>query len=541
VDLDFDVANGAVGGVPFERLAGTAAYADGQLRATVEAALDTAGAMRAEVAVPADFVLGASPSFALRDAGALEGRFVADSLALRPLGELSPRVREVAGRVTGEVSLTGSVDAPQFDGTLHLANGGVTVLALNKRFEQAEGRVVFDGRTARLDALTIRSGGTAAVTGTVTFEELAAPVFALDLALRDFQAVGVSNRDDARLSGDVNLSGPLADPVLTGGVAVHGGYLPVPRFGSRLQELDIYAPPRAVERQDDGGPSFVDALRIRNLTVDVREDAWFQLEEARAQLSGQLTLDRSGDEMRITGTLEGTRGTYVLVAGPIVRQFELVRAEVRFLGSPEPNPALDITARRAIIDPSAQPFEVTVRVGGTLRNPTLGLASAEAPAIPESELLSFLLFGRPSVDVQGSGMPGEDLLEETFWGGFTELLSVELSQGVADQLSLDLLTIRLGGGSFGDFGGATLVLGRELDEDLFLTVESTVGGILQPADAVLNTWAARLEWTFDPRSTLRLGIEPVYRGRLIRGIGVALPNNRSQQQFVLDVRRRWTY
>jgi len=541
IDGAFSVLDGQLGGVPFESMEGTIDYGAGELRATLTAALDTAGALRAEIALPADFVLGTSPSFALRDAGAVRGVLTADSLALSPLGQLSPRVTAVTGRVTGDVSLAGTVDAPQFDGALRLAGGGLTVLELNKRYEQAAGRVVFAGRTATVEGLTVLSGGTAELSGTILFEDIAAPVLALDLALREFEVMGINDRDDAAFTGDLDLTGPFSEPVLTGRVAIHGGTVPVPRFGSRLQELDIYAPPPPVERADEGGPSFAEALRIRNLVVDVREDAWFELDEARAQLSGELTVNRAGDELRVTGTLEGTRGTYVLLAGPIVRQFELVSAQVRFLGSPEPNPALDITARRAIIDPTAQPFEVTVRVGGTLRSPTLGLASADAPSIPESELLSFLLFGRPSFAVQGGGLPGEALLQETVWGGFTELLSVELSQEVAEQLSLDLLTIRLGGGGIGDFGGATLVLGRELDEDLFLTVESSVGGILQPADAVLNTWAARLEWAFDRRSTLRLGIEPVYRGRLIRGIGAVLPNNRSQQQFILDVRRRWTY
>jgi hypothetical protein len=56
-----------------------------------------------------------------------------------------------------------------------------------------------------------------------------------------------------------------------------------------------------------------------------------------------------------------------------------------------------------------------------------------------------------------------------------------------------------------------------------------------------ETWAARLEWRVDPRTSLRVGVEPVYRGRLVRGVGVALPVTRPQQQATVEVRRRWSW
>jgi hypothetical protein len=152
-------------------------------------------------------------------------------------------------------------------------------------------------------------------------------------------------------------------------------------------------------------------------------------EEARAQLSGELTVNKVGMDTPITGTLSGTRGQYTLIAGPLVRRFDVVSAQVRFLGDPTPNPAIDITARRAVFDPAGRQIDVDVRVTGTLETPRLSLAGGEAVGVAESELLSFLLFGRPTFALGGEVALGEDVLQQTLTGVLAEVLAIELERG----------------------------------------------------------------------------------------------------------------
>jgi autotransporter translocation and assembly factor TamB len=288
-------------------------------------------------------------------------------------------------------------------------------------------------------------------------------------------------------------------------------------------------------------------MRIEDLRLIMGEAAWiegsFGAQEASAQLRGMLTVNRAGDDFRVTGTLEGERGTYTLVAGPIVRRFEIVRSEVRFLGSSPPNPAIDITARRVVLDPGGQRVEVDVNITGTARTPRLALASADAPNIPQSELLSFLLFGRPSFALGESAVTtGEAVFEQTYLGAVGEVLGLELERALSADLGLqlDLFQVRFGQG-IGGLTQPTFVVGRQLADDVFLTLETGIAALFGTEAPVNDTWAIRLEWAFDRRSSLEGGIEPANRGRLLRGLGSALPIAQPKQQPYLELRRRWVY
>jgi hypothetical protein len=417
------------------------------------------------------------------------------------------------------------------------------VLPLDRRYTDITADIVFDRRRATIRELRARSDGWLEASGHIDFPAIDNPVAALTVALQGFRVAGVEDRDDAAASGELRLQGPLTAATLTGALTFDRGDVPIPQFGGGSFDQELEALNVAGELDQPGaeaGGGLLQNLRIENLRLTAGEALWFNMRNGRAQLAGELTVNKSANEVRIVGTLEGQRGTYTLEAGPIVRRFEIVDATVRFLGTPEINPALDITARRIVLDPGGREVDVQVRVSGTLRTPTLSLASADAAQIPQSELLSFLLFGEPTVGLGGSFLPGETLIQETFLSGFAELASLELESALG--APFDVFQIRLGGGRYGGLGSPTLVLGRELSSGVFLTVESGIATLFGPSadESVANTWAVRMEWRIDPRTSLRVGYEPVRRARLVRGIGVTLPLIRRQQAAV-ELRRRWTW
>jgi hypothetical protein len=197
-----------------------------------------------------------------------------------------------------------------------------------------------------------------------------------------------------------------------------------------------------------------------------------------------------------------------------------------------------------VLDPDGRRVEVEVRITGTARTPRLALASADAPNIPESELLSFLLFGRRTLALgQTFATTSELVFEQTLFGGVAEVAGLELERALSTNLGLqlDLFQVRFGQG-FGGLTTPTFVLGRQLSNDFFLTVESGLNALFGDAAAAASSWAVRLEWAINPRQALELGIEPLNRARLLRGIGAALPPGRpSPQQLYAEYRRRWVY
>jgi hypothetical protein len=183
-------------------------------------------------------------------------------------------------------------------------------------------------------------------------------------------------------------------------------------------------------------------------------------------------------------------------------------------------------------------------VGGTMRQPTLALASADASNIPQSELLSFLLFGQSNFGLAGGGLvPGQALVEQTFLGGFTELLSLELEDELIDAgVTFDIFQLRFGS-SIASLTEPSLVIGEEITDNVFLTVESGLGALFGSAEQSFLAPTIRLEWRMSPTSTLRAGWEVVNRTRALRGVTVAQPYaiNPQDRQVTFDFTKRWSW
>jgi translocation and assembly module TamB len=548
VVLEFRLDEAALEGVAIAELNGELRYEAGRLEASARTVLAEAGMLDIEASVPLQLTLVGVPAVTLLDAGVVSGRAVADSLRLAPLAVLSPFVRDAAGVVHGQVELSGTVGEPVFAGRVQLVDGAATFPDLRQRYTEGFADVELTGQQVILHEFRARSGGWLTASGAITFVDLATPTFELTADLDRFRAVDARDRRGPAVSGVVRLAGEAASPVLTGRVRLDEGTIEIPEFGP--PEVDMFLDLADAPMFGDPtllpaplAPAWHDPIRIQGFVIEAGDNLWIEGFNARLQLTGELTIDRVGEDLRIFGTLDGTRGQYILSAGPIVRRFDIVAAQVRFLGTGELNPPIDITARRRVIDPGGRHLSVDVRITGTARNPQLALASPDAAQMPQSELLSFLIFGQPSFALGGGVVPGETLLEEILVGGLAELATIELEQAIVQDLGLpvDVLQIRWGAGRFGGFGTPTIFLGRELTPNVYLTVETGLGALFAETEGGAETWAIRLEWAIDPRTTLRGGFEPVQRGQLLRGLQFALPTTRPQQQFSLELRRRWYY
>jgi hypothetical protein len=546
VEVAFRLDDGAIEEVPVQRFAGTLAHADQLTQLRAQLSVDTLGYLDLDLRLPSIVRIGATPIFELVDGVPLDGRLTAHEFGLSALTALFPAdVRDVTGLINAEVLLSGTAEAPVVAGDATLAGGAMTIRELNQRWQDMSADVGFDGRRLLIRDLRARSDGWVVVGGQVVLERLDQPVADLTVLFDGFRPMGVDNQRDAALFGRLGIAGPPLGLQLTGNLRIDDGFVVIPRLGgARQQFVDITGPApvmgQPMEVVADGG--VFQNLVISDLVVTAGDGAWFIADEARVQLAGTLVVNKMGDAIPVTGTLSGSRGQYILIAGPIVRRFDIVSAQVRFLGEPEPNPVVDITARRVVFDPGGRQLDVNVRITGTMDNPRLSLAGGDVAGIAEAELLSFLIFGQPTFALGGQFMPGDALLEQAFVGGFAELLAIELERGLGG-FGLDVFQIRLGRGALGGLGAPTLVMGRQLRDDVFITVETGLSALFGGGGAgeMPNHWAVRLEWAFDERSRATLAWEPVYSGRAFRGALFALPLTQQRQQFLLEVRRRWTY
>jgi hypothetical protein len=264
-----------------------------------------------------------------------------------------------------------------------------------------------------------------------------------------------------RCSGRLALAGP---PAGSGAQRQHHGRRRLrrhPAVRRRRRRDHRHHASRAGDGSTDRahpGWRVLENLRIRDLRVVVGDGTWFMADEARAQLSGELSSTR-WDGHAHRRHAEGTRGQYTLIAGPIVRRFDIVSAQVRFLGAPTPNPAIDITARRIVFDPGGRELAVDVRITGTWRRPACP-GGGEASASP-SRSCSASCCSASRLRAGRRVPAGRGAARADVPGRLRRAAAIELERGLGG-LGLDIFQIRLGGGPLGGLGSPTVVMGRQL-------------------------------------------------------------------------------
>jgi translocation and assembly module TamB len=152
---------------------------------------------------------------------------------------------------------------------------------------------------------------------------------------------------------------------------------------------------------------------------------------------------------RGTGTIQVQTGQYRVYG----QELEIQRGRILFVG-PIDNPGLDLQVAREVDEVTAG-----ARVGGTVKTPELSLFSD--PAMPDSSILSYLLFGRPP-QARG-GTESELLLKAALALGLSGGNLV--TQRLTDAFGLDYLRFETGD----EPSEAALVIGKYLSPNLYVS------------------------------------------------------------------------
>jgi hypothetical protein len=115
--------------------------------------------------------------------------------------------------------------------------------------------------------------------------------------------------------------------------------------------------------------------------------------------------DAETGSLVLEGVVFTDRGEYT-IAG---RNVELTTGSITFMGLPQPDPLLQLNAQHEVPRPGRQALVILVNVSGYLSRPRISLSSNAQPPLAESDLLSYLAFGRESSSLlaqQGSGIMG---------------------------------------------------------------------------------------------------------------------------------------
>jgi hypothetical protein len=194
--------------------------------------------------------------------------------------------------------------------------------------------------------------------------------------------------------------------------------------------------------------------------------------------------------------LSAVRGTYVLRLGPAIsREFRVQRGEVRYLGTPDMNATLDIDAEHTVRTFRGEGVRVQAHIGGTIQNPEVTLSSDLATNVSDTEIISYLLFGAPSVQAfAGQGGRNDRSAFQQGAERVVDALAGGLETGLTSGLGIPLDYLRITPGRFeSGLSGTEIMVGKQLDilgRASFLTASPRVcpQDQLKQIGASIETW-----------------------------------------------------
>ena len=498
----------------------------------------------------------------------IKGHIRTDSVDMRLIRAFVPGLVDARGAIVGDVEFRGDIKQPRLFGQISLADGTAAFSNLGTRFIHIRADIALSGDTVHIKQLSAETNkdrrGVLNVQGTVSFEHYDNPSFSLVASASNFHSIDKPGLAalDISTGSPVTLTGSTQDAVMRGTVRVERGtiYIPDvikkriidlndPEFQSMVDTLlaenrqVMPRAPKAVARN----------LRLENVAVDIGPDVWLRSSEANVKLGGSLNVTLAPPtpseppRLALEGTLSADRGTYRLnLVDPFIQPtFDVQSGTLRFFGTPDLNPSLDIKAIHTVRQPqksvNGRDVRVEVDITGTLAQPQLALRNPDNLPLSESDLLSYLVTGEPAVGLDNTGNQVASLGVRTFANIFTNALPKNL----VDILELQTATVgsadptlaTTNSSYYSSLLNTRAVLGKQLGSRWFLGLST---GLC--ASAFKENLGLQLEYRISSVYSAQAAIEPGSSNtKCQQGSTPTVQPTQTPSQLGFDLFRNWRF
>ena len=489
-----DFVHGTYNDAPVPELHGTFSYANKQLTTNARA-VDSTGRVLAKVdgTIPIDLALSGVTGSRLLDLP-ITVSLASDSLPIGLIPQFTGAVNNVTGRAVGNVSVAGTLKKPALKGNVTLSNVGFTLAATGTTLERVNGSVRMTGDSVFVDSIAGFSNGPVRLSGTVGVGNWREPTFDLAFVARDAQllnnATGVVHAD-----ADIHVGGGLSAPLVTGSMTVQHGVVYIPESSGKkvIGEGDpsLFAVvDTSLAYQRDLFPARSAMFKNLNVDVDVNvmRNTWVRSRDANVEVftDGPMKIHVVGDALSLTGAVDADQGEYTFLS----KRFQIKRGSALFIGTPDLNPTLQITAEYQVKQAVGTATNIRVLIGGTLQSPRISLESDAQPPLSQSDLLSYLAFGERSTSLLQfsqtslAGNTGGNLLNVagTRLAGIAMGVALDEVKGnAARSLGLDVFNITPGDIPLGTGGGLDQFLkGTEVEAGRYVDPLTFVSTVITP-------------------------------------------------------------
>ena len=513
VDGHLEVADGGFQAYKYQSLTADLDYAADRIGVDAVLQQSPAEAITAKGSVPMTlFKPGTGEHVEGSAKDTVDLRIKSTAMNLGIVQGFTTQITEVSGTLEADVHVTGSGEDPHMQGFVDIKKGAFSVPAGGVSYSGLNTRIDLEPDKVRLQSFAIldEHGQPLNVSGELAVHSRQVGAVNISIESDNFEAID-NELGDVGLDTKLTVTGELRRPQVRGTIRLEAARLEVDKI------LQLFYDPYSVQEL----PAVVSAERTAETSGSAQEATAAALKKAettpavpgtRAQAEagtapggafapveldlrlvipdnlvlrgrklrpggptaaslGDMNITVGGDlqvvkpanqEVLVLGTIETVRGTYEFQG----RRFDLQRGgTLRFLGEPQPNPSLDVTATRTIPNTGV---EAQVRIQGTAKAPQLTLSSN--PPLEESDILALIVFNRP-VNELGSGERAS--LAATAGGIATGFLAAPLGESIGRALDLDLFEIS----TTTDDGelGAGVTVGQQIGDRAFIKVRQQIG------------------------------------------------------------------
>jgi translocation and assembly module TamB len=459
VDGTFAVENGRADDVPFQSLNATVRMASRTARIDASLNAGERGTAKITGTVPID------PTATSVD--------VAITAQLSDVGVIAPAlpyVTEASGAATADLTIKGSLEAPDINGMVQVNNVRFRVPETGVAYRNMNGALQVRNSVLEVQSFSVedQDGKPLTMTGRldVLNQQKAAEV---DVRIRANDFTLLANQfGQVGVNIDLTAVGTMVAPQIIGQITIVRGRFEVDRLLQEFAASSGYVDQAVVTgRAEPASPEPPNVYSGAAMSIDVRlpdnvvvrgrglqtEEGSIGLGDINLTLGGTLQIRKArGEQPSLVGDVNAVRGTYEFQG----RRFQIQRgSRLRFRGDDYTNPALDITATREVSG-----VDVTVRIGGTAAEPSLTLSSD--PTLDQGDILALIVFNRP-INELGEGQKVS--LASRAGTIAATALAGPIADSVAQALNLDVFEIRPE-----DVGsnGPVVEVGRQVSDRLYV-------------------------------------------------------------------------
>lgn len=433
---------------------------------------------------------GADGMWSVPPATPIRGTARLDMPSIAWLGRLAQENVELAGRIAGDFSVSGTLGAPRASGRVEGRELGFTLIDQGLILAGGELDLDFDQEQLRLERLEFVSANRVRPReNRIPFERLTATPgrfsargrLALASGEGDFgfdaDRLPLLQRDDRwmLISGKGSARSTWTSLVLDADFRADAGYLEFAEALPPSLSDDVVVRGRS-DAPAEGGAFAVNA----DVRVGLGDALYLSALGLETRLAGDLRIRlQPGRPLAAVGTIQTVGGGYRGYG----QSLSIERGLINFQG-PLDAPGLNIVALRKGLE-----VEAGVAVTGSAKRPQIKLVSE--PNVPDPAKLSWIVLGRAPDAASGADLglllPAAAALLGGPGGGMTEELSRSLGfdsfsigQGELNSTTRAASSRVLGSGQTIAGGpsvsGQVLSLGKRLGPDLFLNFEQSLGG-----------------------------------------------------------------